>query len=106
MHDDVTYTIQADYGSKLDEPTEPSRLGYTFTGWYKDGKYNDKWDFDTDTVAGDTTLYAKWTGEDYKATFVGNFTGTTYSTEVDEVYGSKYVLPETNPTRDGYDFDS
>ena len=48
-------------GSKLTEPSAPTRSGYRFEGWYKDAGYKTAWDFDTDTVTGDITLYAKWT---------------------------------------------
>ena len=30
-------------------------------GWYADEALNTPWDFDTDTITDDTTLYAKWT---------------------------------------------
>jgi uncharacterized repeat protein (TIGR02543 family) len=48
-------------GSKLTEPADPSRSGYTFNGWYQDAACTDEWDFDTNTVSGDMTLYAGWT---------------------------------------------
>ena len=47
-------------GDKLNEPANPTRFGYTFDGWYKDSAYVEAWDFDTDTVTADITLYAKW----------------------------------------------
>ncbi len=34
--------------------------GYVFEGWYVDEALTDKWDFSTDRVSKDTTLYAKW----------------------------------------------
>ena len=44
------------------EPTDPTRLNYTFAGWFTDdGDFTDEWDFTTDTVTEDITLYAKWT---------------------------------------------
>ena len=39
------------------KPATPSRVGYTFDGWYNGGK---KWNFETDTVTGPMTLTAKW----------------------------------------------
>jgi len=47
-------------GSKLTEPDNPSRKGYTFTGWYKDSELTNPWDFEKDIVKGDMTLYAGW----------------------------------------------
>ena len=49
------------FGSKLAEPASPIRDGYTFSGWYKDAACTAAWAFDTDTVTGNMTLYAKWT---------------------------------------------
>lgn len=45
------------------EPTSPSQEGFVFEGWYKDEEFENAWDFETDTVTSDTTLYAKWYDE-------------------------------------------
>ena len=47
-------------GHKLTAPNAPAKDGYTFHGWYKDAAFTNSWNFDTDTVTGNTTLYAKW----------------------------------------------
>jgi uncharacterized repeat protein (TIGR02543 family) len=41
-------------------PTAPTKSGYTFEGWYKEATLTNAWDFETDTVTEDITLYAKW----------------------------------------------
>lgn len=41
-------------------PAAPSRKGYTFGGWYKDAACKKAWNFATDRVEKDITLYAKW----------------------------------------------
>lgn len=46
-------------GGLVTEPVAPSRSGYNFTGWYIDNAYTDKYDFKT-PIAGNITLYAKW----------------------------------------------
>lgn len=48
------------YGEKIIEPQEPTRDGHTFNGWYADLDKTDLWDFDSDTVQGNMTLYAGW----------------------------------------------
>ncbi len=48
-------------GSKLDAPEEPTETGYTFGGWYKESDCTNEWDFATETVTGNTTLFAQWT---------------------------------------------
>lgn len=50
----------ADGSIILNEPTSPSEVGYEFQGWYKDSGFETAWNFATDTVTADTTLYAKW----------------------------------------------
>ena len=40
---------------------EPTKFGYDFAGWYKDAEGNNKWEYDTDVVKKDMTLYAGWT---------------------------------------------
>lgn len=48
-------------GGKATEPTPPTKQGFTFGGWYKNDTLTTAWDFSTDTVNQNTTLYAKWT---------------------------------------------
>jgi uncharacterized repeat protein (TIGR02543 family) len=51
----------AEFGSALPAPTPaPVREGYRFVGWYKDAALTIPWDYSSDTVAGHTTLYARW----------------------------------------------
>lgn len=42
-------------------PSNPTRAGYTFSGWYKDIALTQAFSFVGDTVTSDTILYAKWT---------------------------------------------
>jgi uncharacterized repeat protein (TIGR02543 family) len=46
--------------SPLAEPTKLEKSGFTFTGWYCDSTFMQKWDFSTSIVTSDTCLYAKW----------------------------------------------
>ena len=57
MNGSAVYSYQPQDGSLLEEPEEPVNRGLVFDGWYVGDK---KWDFDVDTVTGDTTLKAKW----------------------------------------------
>lgn len=51
-----------DYGSLVTRPSDPARSGYTFNGWYKETTCSNLWNFTSDTVTADMTLYAGWTG--------------------------------------------
>lgn len=53
--------VTAPYNSTITAPTAPTRKGYTFGGWYKDKACKNAWNFATDRVTGNITLYAKWT---------------------------------------------
>jgi len=66
-----TVTFDSNGGSSVDSqtaiykttttvPSDPTRLGYGFGGWYKDKNCTNKWNFNTDTITTNTTLYAKW----------------------------------------------
>jgi uncharacterized repeat protein (TIGR02543 family) len=46
-------------GSKLAKPIDPTREGYTFTGWYTDVACSAPYDFST-KVTKNLTLYAGW----------------------------------------------
>ena len=48
-------------GEKATEPSALTEEGWTFEGWYKEAACENKYDFKTETVERDITLYAKWT---------------------------------------------
>ncbi|WP_183100661.1 InlB B-repeat-containing protein [Nocardioides pelophilus] len=54
---DPVTTQALDYGTPATEPADPTRTGYTFTGWHH---ANTRWDFTT-PVTTDVTLLAWWT---------------------------------------------
>ena len=50
-----------EYGNYATQPETPERAGYDFVGWFTDNNtFLNEWDFATDIVTQDTTLYAKW----------------------------------------------
>ena len=90
------------YG-KITEPINPTREGYTFTGWYDDTQCTDLIDFDYIVVDHDRTLYAGWTVTTYTVTFNANGGDLTCDTTQPVTIGNKVIHP-SNPTRDEYDF--
>jgi uncharacterized repeat protein (TIGR02543 family) len=58
-------------GGKVTQPADPTKTGYTFAGWYKEAAKTTLWNFDTDVVTANTTLYAKWVTEAVNVTFSG-----------------------------------
>ncbi|UNT95814.1 NPCBM/NEW2 domain-containing protein [Allobaculum mucilyticum] len=51
-------------GSSIDEPTAPTRDGFTFGGWYKEAGCTNAFNFASEKPAADTVLYAKWTKDE------------------------------------------
>ena len=52
--------VIVDADSTVTEPIDPTKSGYNFGGWYKENTFQTPWNFDTDTVTANLTLYAKW----------------------------------------------
>lgn len=86
---DVESITNVKRNSTITEPEAPTRDGYAFKGWFRDTKLTKEWKFDTDTVTGNITLYAKWeynatsglsmlpNGESYTITGLGSATDVT-----------------------------
>ncbi|MBU1143677.1 MAG: InlB B-repeat-containing protein [Firmicutes bacterium] len=53
--------IEVEEGETFTAPTAPTKTGFTFDGWYKESALTNVWNFSSDVVNSDITLYAKWT---------------------------------------------
>lgn len=51
-------------GDTVERPEDPTRDGCTFSDWFMDKGFAMRWDFETEKVIADTTLYAKWLNSD------------------------------------------
>jgi uncharacterized repeat protein (TIGR02543 family) len=89
------------HGGKVTEPTAPIWAGHTFGGWYEESGCTNAWDFNTDTVTSDVTLYAKWATNTYTVTFDSQGGSAVDPQKVK--HGRKATEPE-DPTRTGYTF--
>ncbi len=99
---------RAQHNGKVTKPDDPTREGYTFDRWYKEQECTNIWDFETDVVTDNTTLYAKWTEvvvapEKYTVSFNLNGHGSTIDSITDVVSGSTIAVPAA-PTAEGYTF--
>ena len=81
-HGDAPVPQSVQQGGKVTEPNVPTASGYTFGGWYKEAGCVIPWEFGSDTVSGNLTLYAKWTAIAASAPVVitGEDTIQTYGT--------------------------
>ncbi len=55
-----TLTQTVEENAKLTAPQSPARSNYTFAGWTKTKDGSDLWQFGSDAVTGDVTLWAAW----------------------------------------------
>lgn len=98
-----TQEVKKSGNGKAHEPTEPKKEGFAFKGWFTDNtSYNKKWNFTSDVVTGDMTLYAKWV-EAFKVSFDANGGEDEPEDQMIED-GDKAEEPSKNPTKKGHRF--
>ena len=100
----ITQTVLA--GEKATRPdSNPTRMGYTFNGWYTAASGGSEFDFDQ-VIAADTVVHAQWTPAEVNYTIVvwlENADGATFSYgasfEKSGIVGSApvYTTTGTNP---------
>ncbi|MDV0445929.1 hypothetical protein MmiAt1_15330 [Methanimicrococcus sp. At1] len=47
-------------GNLIAQPISPTKSGFIFKGWFNESECTNSWDFASDTVTDNITLYAKW----------------------------------------------
>ena len=85
--------ITQDYGTAVTAPANPTKTGYTFAGWDRE--------IPTAMPAGDMTITARWTVNQYTITFKPENGGEDIIITQD--YGTAITAP-ANPTKTGYTF--
>ena len=83
----VTDIVGLSYNAAITAPAAPTKTGYAFGGWYKEAACTNLWDFSTDRVTTDITLYARWT--------LGAPTVQLTADKTDVIYGEKITLTAT-----------
>ena len=100
---DMDYPVRYFFedGNISSEIKPAPRTGYTFGGWYKaDGT---AWNYASDRVTGDITLYAKWTPHTFTVTFDSTGGSVMITKTMDVTYGEPLGdMPV--PRREGYFF--
>ena len=81
------------------KPSDPTKVGYTFTGWYTDSAFTQAWNFD-DWVTGELRLYAGWTVNQYTITIKPE--NGEADTIIRQDFGTAVTAP--NLTKTGYTF--
>ncbi|QUY19080.1 InlB B-repeat-containing protein [Treponema vincentii] len=52
--------LEVEHGKTVQKPADPVKASFTFGGWYKENTCTTPWNFATDTVTAEITLYAQW----------------------------------------------
>lgn len=90
------------HGNTVGKPADPTFVGGVFEGWYKEAECLNEWNFGSDTVTSDITLYAKWALNTYTVRFDSQG-GSAVNPITDVPFGSTITAPES-PTFDGFRF--
>lgn len=99
-HGDAPISQNVPYNGTAKDPGTLTEEGYTFDGWYADENRTIEFDF-TKPITSNTTVYAKWTANDYEVRFITEHGNAPTSQNV------KYNNPATNPgelSAEGYTF--
>jgi len=90
------------YNGKVIKPSDPTKSGYTFDGWYNE---NTEWDFDDDTIMKDITLKANWVDSDTKYTVTFNSQGGSAVSPITNISHGEKITAPTDPTKGSDVFD-
>ncbi|MBR4981961.1 MAG: InlB B-repeat-containing protein [Lachnospiraceae bacterium] len=90
-----------EFNSLVNKPSNPTKEGYTFRGWYKDPVGLVAWDFTSDVVEEDRTIIAVWDVNKFTVSFDSDG-GSAVAAQVVEY--NKQVTKPSNPTKSGYKF--
>ena len=90
------------HGSVINFPTEMTKTGYTFDGWFSDAGFTIEVTFPIMNVTSAMTLYAKWTINSYPVTWYADG-GTPVPTQTTVTHGGTITAP-AEMTKTGYIF--
>ena len=100
-HGDPPTSQNVKYNGTATDPGKLTEEGYTFIGWYADENRTIEFDF-TQPIKSNTTVYAKWTANDYEVSFITEHGNAPTSQNV------PYNGTATDPGKlkaEGYTFD-
>ena len=90
-------------GDRVAKPADPTSDGYDFVGWAKSTSASSAlWNFGTETVTADMTLYARWSITSHLVTFDSD--GGTVVSSQNIPHGGRATKP-ADPTRTGHEFE-
>jgi uncharacterized repeat protein (TIGR02543 family) len=97
----VINPLSALQGTAITAPSNPTRTGYTFAGWFSDEALTNAYTFPATMPSSNVTVYAKWTINQYTITLNTN-DGTSINSITQDLQHS--LNAPVDPTRTGYTF--
>ncbi|MBN1186970.1 MAG: InlB B-repeat-containing protein [Bacteroidales bacterium] len=108
MGGDPLSFILVNYGDTVPTPSNPIKKSYVFSNWCYDSECIRQWNFSTEKIYGDDTLYAKWVimdvdGNLYTEVKIGNQVWMVENLKTTRFRDSSWLtLVEDNATWDGF----
>ncbi len=88
-------------GGKAVKPTNPTKEGFTFAGWYTDSTFNTAFDFNS-TIEASITLYAKWTAGNAPTVYTVSFeTNGGSAIGAQNITSGEKAAKPADPTKSG-----
>ncbi|WP_020618326.1 leucine-rich repeat protein [Paenibacillus daejeonensis] len=84
------------YDTTITEPVPPTKSGYAFGGWYVDQALTTAWNFNSEKVIENTTLFAKW-NTIYIPPFVPPYVPPVVEEAIEEVEDTEDIESENEP---------
>ena len=85
--------VTVENGAKVVKPTDPERDGFTFTGWYLDALFTEKYNFEEAVVTDDITLYGGWQRSAVSVTFNLNYSGAAAPVTINAPFSGEVTVP-------------
>src|SRR5690554_520102 len=95
-------SITQDYATTVSKPTDPTKVGYTFAGWYSDSNLSTAYTFTT-MPAEDITLYAKWNIITYSINYELDG-GDNHVSNPNSYTVETNTITLSEPSKEGYTF--
>lgn len=92
------------YKFTIEKPADPTRDGFKFTGWYTDKECTKPFNWTTEIIGRNYTLYAGWTANVMHTVSFDLTGGSGNIPDVKVADGAKISEPDA-PTREGFEFD-
>jgi len=93
-------------GDKLAKPANPTKENCSFLGWYKDAACTSPWEFASDVVNENITLYAGWSNPGEAVYTVTFDTDGGNEMEPASVKGNEKAIKPADPVKLGFDFEA